>query len=287
MNGLDTANIVASLKPVDDALMALVDSNPIFVSEPGSADVDWTAIAGSAKPAADNPYAGGRTFRFDDELQAVAPIYFRIRYGQGSTNTPGVFIQVGTAMNADGTLAGNMCTQKILGLGVVDNNPFPVWISGGPNFITFAIQGRTAATAAAVIIIERMRDEEGNETDEGAILLTHGASGYKGRVQPIPSSPYIPVPLEALAEIHITPIGGMSGIGAGASDLIMAPIAVPNDGEWRYIKALAYRWTDIAAGTVFDQEHLGDSVPYITLGDKAGNQWALPNSTIGIAARWE
>lgn len=287
MSGIDVANLVASLKPVDDAMVAFADGGGVFVREAGSLDLDWTAIAAGARPASDQPFTGGRTFRFNDALQAESPIYFRVRYGHGATNTPAMFIQVGTAKNADGTLAGNVCTLKVLSISVADNNPYPVWISAGPNFVTFAVLGRTANGTTAVFIIERMRDESGAETDEGAILLSTGSVGYKGRVQPIPTSPYVPVPPEAIAETHILPIGGMSGSASSATKLAMVPIAVPHNGKWRYMKALAYRWADVAQSTLFDLNHLGGINQYVALGNLAGNQWALPNSTTGIAARWE
>lgn len=287
LNGIDVANLVASLQPIDEALVSFSEEEGVFALETGSADVNWTTIAAGGRPSSDTPFAGGRTFRFNDALQAVSPIYFRFRYGHGSTNTPAIFIQVGTAINADGTLAGNICTQKPLSLNVADNNPYPVWISGGPNFITFAVLGRTTNGVAAVVIIERMRDEEGGETDEGVIMLTTGAATYKARVQPIPTSPYIPVPSDAFADNHILPLGGVSGSASGDTDIVMVPIAVPNNGKWRYMKALSYRWADVAHGTLFDLDHLGDTDQYVALGNLAGREWGLPISTTGIAARWE
>lgn len=292
MNGIDGENEVLSLKPVDEALMSLAENEGCFVSEPASADINWVTLGATPiRPSNDQPFAGGRTFRFDDDLQDEAPIYFRVFYGSGSTNTAGVHIQVGTGMNADGTLTGNICTRKVLSLGVADNNPYPVWISGGPNFVTFVIVGRTVGSeATAVFVLERMRDAEGNETAEGAVLLSHGNGGagaYPGRLQIIPAKATFPVPADVFGENHIPPIAGMSGVFTSATDLILAPIMVPFNGKWRYMKALAYRWADIAHGTVFDLDYLGDSKQYIALGNLAGSRWTRPYSTTGIAVRWE
>lgn len=294
MNGLSGSDEVASLKPIDDALMALVAAGGGVVAVPGSADINWATIGPTpARPANDTPFAGGRTFRFDDDLQDTAPIYFRINYGSGSTNVPAVFIQVGTAVNADGTLAGNVCTRKVLSAGVATNTPYTFILSIDPNFFGFAFFGNTGASGANMVaIVERMRNESGVETEEGCVLVSSGngesSTSYIARIQPIPFVGVVPA--DAEARTHLSPVGGMAGLTSNATDIVMAPIMVPYNGKWRYITALVYKTADVADNSIFDLQHMGEVRQYIALGSKSGRQWQF-SSTIGtlmsnILMRW-
>lgn len=295
MIGLSGADEVQSLKPIDDAIMAMVDDGGGVVAVPGSADIDWAAIgAAPGRPANDTPFAGGRTFRFDDDLQGSAPVYFRINYGSGSTNVAALFIQVGTAVNADGTLAGSVSTRKVLSSGVAVNTPFTIMGSNAPNFFGFVFLGASVSSGSnMVIIIERMRDESGVETDDGFVLLSSGngesSSAYKARVQPVP---YVgAVPADSTADQHIPPIGNMVGLTSTGTDIVMIPIKVPHNGKWRYICALAYRLTDIAGNAVFDLQHMGDIRQFIALGPFSGRQWGwagTPSACLtNLLMRWE
>lgn len=287
LNGIDTANIVASLKPVSDELRALADGGGAFVSV---FDMDWVAAAAAARPANDTPYAGGDTFRFDDVLQATAPIYFRVRYGHGQTNTPALFIQMGTGFSAvDGSLTGNITVMRTICAPIAANGPFPIWISGGPSFFTLGVIGIVGQAGGTMqIIIERMRDANGVETDEGAVMLCGGgdAVNYRQRIQSCPVAGAVPAAV--VTTDHLMSIGGMAGLTSSAIDLVMGPIAVPHNGRWRYITALTYKHTDIAHGAIFDLDHLGEERQYIALGAVlAGLMWGSPSGSTGIVARWE
>lgn len=61
----------------------------------------------SVNRAAANNDAGYAVFRFDDSLQATAPIFFKVYFGSGFNNTvPRIRVQVGTASNGTGTVSG-------------------------------------------------------------------------------------------------------------------------------------------------------------------------------------
>lgn len=290
LNGIDSANIRDSLKPIDDLLVAMADAGGGLVRVPGSLDVDWVAVAAAARPAVNTPYAGGRTFRFDDDLQATKPLFIRFRYGHGQTNTPSLFFQLGTGVAADGTLTGQVTALKELNYAVAVNGPFPLWLSMGPNFISFVTRAiPTSLTPTGVVIVERMRDEAGVETEEGAIALFAGAGSaattQRGRVLCFPFTGAVPA--DALGQDHLTQIGGMSGLTSNATDLVLAPVMVPYNGKWRYMTALVYRVADIADGSTFDLQHMGDIRQYIAIGTLGGQWWGTTTNLQSILMRWE
>jgi hypothetical protein len=292
LNGIDSPNIVNSLKPISDALRAMGEELGSFVRVPTSADIDWAATALAARPASGSAYAGVDVFRFDDELQAVAPIFIRIRYGHGPTNTPALFVQMGTGVDlVTGALTGNFTAFTQLSGTGANNGPFPIWISGGPNFFTLGVIGTAAVVGGTFqIVVERTRDHNGLETPDGAIMLS-GSNGAvsstgRGRIHFLPIAGGVPADVESRE--HITSVGGMTGQSSSGTDLAMAPISVPVLGQWRYMTALTYKHLDIAHGSIFDLDHLGDERQYIAFGaERANATWGYPNGATGLAVRWE
>lgn len=288
LNGIDSPNIRDSFQPVSQALRDMGEELTSFVRVPGTWDVDWAALAAAARPATNSPYPNmGDTFRFDDALQAEAPIYFRFEYGHGSTNTPAMFIRVGTGVDpVTGDLTGNVSPARIMmNPSVAQNGPFPIWLAGGKNFITLVVVGTAGVTAGTLTcIIERTRDHNGLETPDGAILLAGGNGSPRVALIPQQGS----VGAEVTASQHLTSVGTMAGLSSSGTDLVMAPVSVPHNGLWRYATALTYKHTDIAHGSIFDLDHLGDERQYIALGaDRTNVFWGAVSGSTGLAVRWE
>lgn len=90
--------------------------------------INWTTVT---RPGA-NTAAGYEIWRFNDTLQATAPIFIKIEYGTGnSTTSPGIWITVGTGSNGSGTITGQsstrtQCTRNSVPASSV--TPYPTYV---------------------------------------------------------------------------------------------------------------------------------------------------------------
>lgn len=152
-------------KGISDALTA--------IGIPKTADtgqVDWTAVT---KPAAINTAQGYEIRRFDDALQATAPIFFKLEFGSGSATTnPAIWLTIGTATDGAGTLTGLLVARRQL-LVVAAAGALTTRICGDTNRVILA--GNSDATGATTSFwfgIERTHDAAGADTDEGLLYFS-------------------------------------------------------------------------------------------------------------------
>lgn len=87
--------------------------------------IDWTTVAFIA-----NTFSGYEIWRFNDTLQATAPIFIKIWYGSGSGSGPiNVNVQIGQGSNGAGVLTG-------LTSGVI--TPSTNWVGGlGQSYLSY------------------------------------------------------------------------------------------------------------------------------------------------------
>ncbi len=77
-----------------------------------TADTGQIDFATVVRPAA-NTAGGYKMYRFDDSLQATAPIFIKIEYGTGSAvANPMAWITVGISTNGAGTLGATLLTTR-------------------------------------------------------------------------------------------------------------------------------------------------------------------------------
>lgn len=288
MSAVDQASWVASMKPISDMLRAAGDLGSGIVRVPTTNDINWATVT---RPASGVAATGHDIFRFNDDLQATAPLFIKIQYGQGATNTPALFVTLGTAIDAAGAFTGVLVTAtKQISPAVASPATWPLFFSHGPSHFSFLQQGHPTVSipASMQIYIERMRDDAGLETPDGFIMLFGGYySTFPQRVQSLPSTGVV-VPADALATVHLPPLGGMAGITVSGEAMVLAPIAVPHNGKWRYMTAMVYRHSDISHGVQIEKVHLGEIRKYIAFGGVlAGQRWGSPDMSAGILARWE
>jgi hypothetical protein len=76
-----------------------------MVKTADTGQIDWATVV---KPAAISTYQGYEVWRFNDTLQATAPLFLKIEYGSGVSvaTRPGLRLQVGKGTNGAGTLTG-------------------------------------------------------------------------------------------------------------------------------------------------------------------------------------
>lgn len=134
---------------------------------------NWTTIT---RPAI-NTYAGYEIWRFNDTLQATAPVFIKIQYGTGSSaGNPRFAISVGTGSDGAGNLTGLVSTARP----VVQNsapsagtfNTYACYKDGSLSLL-WMYQG-TATPANSYyggFTISRTSDYSGNWTADGLLVV--------------------------------------------------------------------------------------------------------------------
>ena len=135
--------------------------------------IDWVAVA---TPGVANTAAGFEVWKFNDALQATAPIYMKIEYGSGGAAADGSLwftLGNGYAGGLLGVLSLRKQVQCTATAGVIAH----YW-SGDTNRLAVAPLG-AAANTSMFISIERTVDSTGVVTSEGALLIRMGASTWE------------------------------------------------------------------------------------------------------------
>ena len=139
-------------------------ANPLVVSIPGS----------------NNTNAGFWIFRFNDILQATAPIFIRIDIGRGgNAAVPRIVVSVGSGTDGAGVLSGEVFNQVITGTSTLSSSatPVPSYFTHSSGFFGMAYKlGRPVATGLTFLSIARTCDATGSPTDTGYFIASRNSS---------------------------------------------------------------------------------------------------------------
>lgn len=81
-----------------------------LVQTADTGQINWTTVT---RPGSVNNAAGYEIYRFDDALQATAPLYIKLEYGTGNVaDRPCIWVSVGTGTNGAGTLTGSVSNRN-------------------------------------------------------------------------------------------------------------------------------------------------------------------------------
>jgi len=144
-----------------------------LVQTADAGQIDWVAVA---TPGVGNTSAGFEVWRFNDALQATAPIYMKIEYGSGAAAADGSLwftLGSGYAGGLTGIISLRKQVQCTATAGVIAH----YW-SGDTNRLMVSPLG-AAANTSMFISIERTVDATGVVTGEGALLIRMGASTWE------------------------------------------------------------------------------------------------------------
>jgi len=171
---------------------AFADAGWAKTSDTGQ--IVWSTIAA---PAAANVVCGYEIWQMQDALQATAPVFVKIEYGSGTAQTnPFVATTIGSGSTGDGRLTGILSARFILNCsnganqaisyvsGSTNRFGIGLWVSGYASNSVFGVPNQTptsntATGIAAFFSIERTKDTNGNDTNEGVLFLNRnpGAGG--------------------------------------------------------------------------------------------------------------
>lgn len=158
-----------------------------------TADTGQINLATVTRPTAINTVAGFEIWRFDDALQATAPMFFKAEYGIGLTlDRPMLSTSVATGTNGAGTLTGQVSTRSTGGASTVRTSGAtqPQYSAGNKSRLHLVHNFDTLGGAGHMIIVERTKDAAGNETADGIVFISVTSSG--GAVQVIPFTGAVP-----------------------------------------------------------------------------------------------
>ena len=133
--------------------------------------INWSTVT---RPAT-NTAAGYEIRRFNDALQATAPILIKIEYGTGANAAfPGVWLTVGTGSNGSGTLTGSITQRTLCSFsGIPYSGNFPSLISASAGFFGLLWKQGSAGSGNGygLCCIARHADASGAATGEGFLVL--------------------------------------------------------------------------------------------------------------------
>lgn len=269
---------------VSDALAAV---GMVKVATTG--EIDWaTALA----PPTINTASGFEIWRFDDALQTVAPIVFKVEYGvrgTGSTPallTPCMWLTVGKDADASGAIILPLLDRELIGLDRAANQPAsglsPGYASSCPSGACVVLAPWAGSSVTSpMFVIERSRDNAGAPTVDGVMIAfqragdtfgTGGASGsHNGSVR-VQAAAYDSrawnrgaPPVSLPYYVNGAAVSGSSGLAVG----VVAPsfpwvLYAPGITPWQSLAVQTYMHGDAVPG-VSSVRVLGQAHTYRTL----------------------
>lgn len=147
-----------------------------LVKHTDTGQINWATVT---RPAA-NTAGGFEIWRFDDSLQATAPIYLKIEYGTGiSATIPQIWLTVGTGSNGSGALTGTVSGRNTISYSsatLAGNFPSYLCVSEGFVGLLFKAGAAGASTGFAFFAVSRAHAASGAATGDGVFVLW-GANG--------------------------------------------------------------------------------------------------------------
>lgn len=160
-----------------------------WVGVTGVGEVDWTTAAANASTLSS---WGFEIWRMNDALQSTVPVYLRIDYGSGTTVTaPSIWLQLGSGSSGN-TVTGAYSTQlRAMATGNSGTTAWPAYFCGANSRMVMVLA--PASANAITFSIERTKDANGNDTEEGVLFFASNTSAtcvqqyWNGRTGPAPS----------------------------------------------------------------------------------------------------
>lgn len=237
-------------------------------------EIDWaTALA----PTTNTTASGFEIWRFDDPLQAVVPIFFKVEYGargQGSTAasfTPCLWLTVGKGTDAAGAIQLPLLDRVIVGFDAAANQSAPGPVVGFASScqsgacVVLAPWAESSIVRSPMFIVERSRDNAGAPTAQGVMIAWQQPSGQWANGA---AASHIPraVRVQAAAydgrswnrgcapvvlpyHVNGSPLSGSSGLAVG----VVAPsfpwvLYAPGIAPWQSLAVQSYMQGDAVPG---------------------------------------
>lgn len=294
-------------KAVSDGIAAVG-----LVKVPDTGSVNWeTAL----RPTMLNGIGGFEIWRFDDALQATAPVFIKIEYGTASStgmSLPGIWVTLSRGTDGSGTptdvLAPRRLTHSYSSSDATSvlSSIEPLYFSSDGSSLCFSARiGAAPAsnTHLPAFVIDRSRDGAGTPTATGGVIFVEGAGaagGTTGASFMIPAQMHAwtysgestmgDAPAAVPKEINGVVLNGASTLANGDRGLVFPyVVTVPGHDPWQVLAACAVVGADAPNGP-FTANVLGRVRNYrsIPIGG-AHNRWMAGTATghSGLCILWE
>ena len=236
-----------------------------LVNTADTGQVDHTTVT---RPLTTNTPMGYKMYRFNDALQATAPIFVKIEFGSGGVQSyPSVWVTVGKATDGAGNFVGSEKSTRIQN-DVISSGAaatFNCVFSGAANRFG-CLMWNDASSSALWFMIERSKDGLGVDTNEGIII----AQGHRGGTASAPAAWQQFVPMSGGPPALETRIQAITATGSSAAFGLTVGIGVPiplagaakNPG----VGLLMYNSGDFAADITVSVAMYGTARTYYTAG---------------------
>lgn len=130
--------------------------------------IDWDTVLA---PTVVSTKKGYIILRFDDALQASAPVFIRMDFGSytSSASNPAIWITVGTGSDGAGNITGVCFAETTMG-GTAAASAISYYSVSTNRFLLFLWVG---VTMTNIISLERSRNSAGTETSEAVMLIRY------------------------------------------------------------------------------------------------------------------
>jgi hypothetical protein len=250
-----------------------------------TADTGQTANGSFAAVGAINTAAGYQIWRFNDALQATRPVFIKFEIGSGGNNSacPGTWITVGTGSDGAGNITGILLGRTPVRTNFNAPGTYASYFSCGPSRVGVALWAPYQNPSyCPFVTLERSKDNNGADTDDGLIF---NASGFDGRV-----CQYIPFARAARAAQGAYNVCMQTAAGSLASGTNVGLLpAYPLDAAGPVspgLEILGYYCGDLAAFNPISTAIYGTYHTYIPLGGAASTAGAAWTGS-GIAMLYE
>lgn len=141
-----------------------------FVKTSDTGQINWATVT---KPVSAGLQAGYEVWRFNDSLQATAPIFVRIGYGTSSVATQfSLWLTVGKGSDGAGNITGTILAQTQVPYSGATASASSVLLSSADGSTLIVVFTPNMSAFGPVIIIERSRSAAGAPTATGLMIVT-------------------------------------------------------------------------------------------------------------------
>lgn len=149
-----------------------------WVKTADTGQIDFTTVT---SPGSINTPLGYEIWRMADSLQGTTPVFMKIEYGCGATNThPALWITLGSGSDGAGNLTGQLTARAQFNMGSYTTGSVGSFVSGSTSRLLVALGTGTDVAAAhttrIVVAVERSHNANGADNSDGALLCAHYGS---------------------------------------------------------------------------------------------------------------
>lgn len=242
-----------------------------------------------AAPTTSNTIKGYEIWRFDDALQATAPVYLKVGYGcASSTSNFRLSLSVGTGTNGAGALTGAVTPALVMSMGSYNADVYATYVSGDSGRLLLRFWPELTPASMNLISVERLPSATGQPSGDG-IVAWQSFDQYFNEAHSIRADGRVDSYTSAPCLISTTHPGSSGAVDA---DVPLYPVrAWMGRRETRPLHSLlAYLGADIAAGNLVSVTCWDGVVRrYLPLGINSYSSYGLAGgATYQCAAiRWE